>query len=251
MSQFKTISEIETKDPNTWSNHIFLTFDTDWAHSEYISFTLDLLEEFNVKSTWFITEDFKNKSQILNRMVQSDFIEIGIHPNFNPMLLEKEATNRSPREVVSELLEIAPDAKSVRSHALTQNTRLSKLFWEMGLKYECNTLIPEKFGITPSPWITPTQIIHVPHIWADDFACSSSFDFDRNPAFIPQGGLTVFDFHPIHVFLNTRDISLYEETRAIHQKPDLLYQYINKEIGTMTYLRSILEEEYLGTQATS
>ena len=243
VNHFGTISEIEISEPSTWSNKIFLTFDTDWAHEQYISGCLDLLEIYKAKSTWFITDDFKHKRQLLNRMEQSDHIEIAIHPNFNPSLIENRAGNRSPEEIVKELLELAPSAKAVRSHALTQNTRLSKIFWDLGLKYECNTLIPEDFGIIPAPWVTPTKITHVPHIWADDFACASNFDFGRSQFPNLNGRLSVFDFHPIHVFLNSKDISIYEETRNIHQNPKLLSEFINTGAGTKNFLRAILEQE--------
>jgi len=38
-------------------------------------------------------------------------------------------------------------------------------------------------------------------------------------------GLKVFDFHPIHVFLNTELLDRYDRTRHLHQKPGELIKH--------------------------
>jgi len=57
---------------------------------------------------------------------------------------------------------------------------------------------------------------------------------------IQRDGLKVFDFHPIHVFLNTEDLARYETTREIHHKPQDLIKYRCGGQGTMTALETLL-----------
>ena len=53
-------------------------------------------------------------------------------------------------------------------------------------------------------------------------------------------GLNVFDFHPIHIFLNTNDLSLYESTRDIHNLPDKLSMVRWPKEGTQSWLEELL-----------
>ena len=55
-----------------------------------------------------------------------------------------------------------------------------------------------------------------------------------------QRGFHVFDFHPIHVFLNTENLSRYERTRLLHQKPDELLKHRYQGKGTRTQLLNLL-----------
>ena len=53
-------------------------------------------------------------------------------------------------------------------------------------------------------------------------------------------GLKVFDFHPIHVYLNTEDLSRYEQTRSLHHNPAELIKHRFAGTGTRTALEFIL-----------
>lgn len=79
---FKFISDIDAENQMSWENSIFLTFDTDWAHETYVNYTLDLLEQYNQPSTWFITNDFVENPKLLRRLIENPLVEIGLHPNF-------------------------------------------------------------------------------------------------------------------------------------------------------------------------
>jgi len=37
---FELIKNIDIKDPNSWQNKIFLTFDIDWCSDEVLEYTL-------------------------------------------------------------------------------------------------------------------------------------------------------------------------------------------------------------------
>ena len=44
-------------------------------------------------------------------------------------------------------MEIVPEAISVRSHSLTQGSKFIKTFEDIGIRYECNSLINPNGGI--------------------------------------------------------------------------------------------------------
>ena len=79
---FELIKDINIKDSKSWENKIFLTFDLDWCSDEVLEYTLNLLEQFNVKAIFFIT----HYTKLLDRMKKNESFELGIHPNFNFLL---------------------------------------------------------------------------------------------------------------------------------------------------------------------
>lgn len=54
-------------------------------------------------------------------------------------------------------------------------------------------------------------------------------------------GVKVFDFHPIHIFLNTESLDRYERTRPYHQNPSELIKHRYKGYGTRNRLIELLE----------
>jgi hypothetical protein len=232
---FGRISELNPLDSTTWENILFLTFDIDWACDEVLAETIDLVEQADVAATWFVTHD----TPLLARLRVNPKFELGIHPNFN-LLLEGDTRNgKNPSEIVDRLLKIIPGAKSVRTHALLQSSRLLQLFCDLGLTHDCNHFIPEQAGITLKPWILWNGLIKVPHLWEDDAA----YIYKHNAPMkyvMSRAGLKVFDFHPIHVFLNTECSERYERTRESHHDPATLSLQRFDGNGTRTALKALL-----------
>ena len=52
---FQLIKNINADDEVSWVDKIFLTFDVDWAYDAIIEDTINLIEEFDISSTWFVT----------------------------------------------------------------------------------------------------------------------------------------------------------------------------------------------------
>jgi hypothetical protein len=233
---FSNLSEIDPGRPETWEGRVFLTLDVDWAHDDVIAEVLDLLEPAQVRATWFITHD----SPILERLRSNPLFELGIHPNFNFLLEGDPRNGRTASEVVDRLLAIVPEAKSVRSHAMTQSTGLMHLFASKGLTHEANHFIPEQLETPLKPWHW-LSMIKVPYFWEDDVYCLSA----ANSVFgslVHRPGLRVFDFHPIHVFLNTDDLARYEKARPYFGNPTALRSLRNPaEQGSRALLTQLLE----------
>lgn len=216
--RFGRLGEIDAARPQTWEGRLFLTIDLDWAIDAAIEQCLDRVEEAGVAATIFVTHD----TPLLARMRRNTRIELGLHPNFNP-LLEGAAGAGDARKVMRELQRLVPEAKVVRSHSMTQSSRLLDLFIECGMTHESNHFIPAHAGIALRPYRHwKSALTRVPYFWEDDVDLeyvSGQTVLDLAGA---GGGLKVFDFHPIHVALNTHSTEHYEKTRAAHGSREAL-----------------------------
>lgn len=234
--RFGRVSEIQPSNIDSWQDSIFLTIDIDWSHDKILADTIDLVEQAGVATTWFIT----HKTPLLEGLRESSLFELGIHPNFNFLLQGNAHVGKTAQDVIDRLLNVIPEATSVRSHSMTQSSRLLDLFDQRALTHDCNHFIPEQSGIELKPYLHWNGLIKVPYFWEDDVSClySHCFDLER---LLSSNGLKVFDFHPIHIFLNTESLERYEQTRHLHNKPNELIKYRYGGEGTRTWLLQLLK----------
>ena len=160
---FELISAINPEDVSTYDNNLFVTIDIDWAHDTILSNTIDILEKKDIKVTWFVTHD----TPLLKRLRNNSNFELGIHPNFNFLLQGDFKYGGTDSEVIDHFLKIVPGAKSVRSHSLTQSSRLSSLFSLKGLTHESNMFIPEYSKMDVKPFKHVSGMTICPYIWGD------------------------------------------------------------------------------------
>ncbi len=233
--KFKNISDINPDDISTWKGKIFLTFDIDWAADEVINDTLELISEAGIASTWFVTHKFP----LISKMKTSNVLELGIHPNFNLLLSGGACNNLNATSIVSDLLTIIPEATSIRSHSTTQNSVLLDMFRKKGLTHDVNCFIPSQANIALKPWKLWDGLIRVPYDWEDDVHCLYNHNVSVSEL-ANRCSLNVFDFHPIHVFLNTESIERYEKTRPIHNNPEELIKHRYEGYGTRSRLIELL-----------
>jgi len=234
-----TIASIDPDDESTWRGRIFLTFDLDWAHDRVIQDTIDLVEAADVPATWFVT----HASPVLERLRGNPKFEIGVHPNFNTLLDGSQRREGGTQEILEEMLKIVPEAKSVRSHSMTQSSVLLTAFRAAGLTHDANHFIPASVASDLRPWKLWNGMTRVPYFWEDDLFCIYG-DFRPEPdvasAASRGDGIKIFDMHPIHIFLNTEHIERYEGTRAIHQIPNELMGHRYQGYGTRNRLLDLL-----------
>lgn len=221
---FKTISQIEPGNPASWHDSVFITLDIDWCHDDVLVYAIDLLEQADVAATWFVTHE----TPLLERLRDHPKFELGIHPNFNRLLAGLAQPQENSASVMDNILKIVPDAKAVRSHSMTQNSQLLQLFQQRGLIFDCNHFIPHHAGYQLTPFSLWNGLIKIPYFWEDDLHCIEQIDFTPQQ-WLRSDSLNVFDFHPIHLFLNTHDLALYEETRDLHYQPDILASRANRQ----------------------
>ena len=89
MRRFEKLCRVEASEPSSWEGKLFVTFDIDWAHDLILTDTLSLVLSFNVPATWFAT----HATPVLESICNSELFELGIHPNFNPLLLGEGGGN--------------------------------------------------------------------------------------------------------------------------------------------------------------
>lgn len=223
-----------------------LTVDVDWAPDFMIDYMADAFTAAGVKCTWFITHD----SPALDRLRRNPLFELGIHPNF----FEGSTHGKTEDEVIQYCMKLVPNAKSVRMHALVQNSRLlTKLRRDYRLEVDCSLflprtphLIPHTLGYSPND----TPLVRIPFFWEDDVECLRP---DRNWNIQDKGfripGLKMFNFHPVYVGLNENTFESYERVKKElcvggRSLKDLskeeLTPYMNREEGVNTLFTGLL-----------
>lgn len=84
---------------------------------------------------------------------------------------------------------------------------------------------PEHLGPALRPCILWSVMTRIPYLWEDDIAClhvAVSVLEAPLEELVRWSGVKVFDFPPIHVFLNTDELARYERTRSIHHQMERL-----------------------------
>ena len=234
---FENIKNIDMENQFSWQEKIFLTFDIDWCSDEVLAYTLEIIEEHDIKATFFVT----HKTKLLERMRENKNIELGIHPNFNPLLNGNFKYGKNIDEVIEYYKKIIPEAVSVRSHSMTQNSLILDSFEKFGLIYDCNTFIPLSANVVVKPYKHWTnKLIKILYFWEDDVHCIYEWNWDVKK-FLNYSGIKVFDFHPIHVFLNTEHLNRYEKSREWHNCEKNLPQYKYNGYGSESFLIDIIK----------
>ena len=201
---------------------IAITSDIDWAHDEVIKYMLSILDEYDIKITFFCTHKVEIKD--MNKH------ELAIHPNFTK--------DRTDRETIQELMSLYPEAKGTRSHTLYIHSGLFEIYQEFGLEYDSNYILSNQII---EPFFIANNVLELPIFFEDDSHFLKSENFDLSQFDLKGNGLKIFNFHPIHVFLNTQKISDYTKAKKYLHEPAKLEKFknTNKE-GTNDLFTSLL-----------
>jgi hypothetical protein len=194
-----------------------LTFDTEWSPPEVVGYTLDILEDYGYTGTFFCT-DKSNRNIRLH--------ELALHPNF---LREK-----SEAQILSALQVHFPNAKGARSHCSYFHTNLPDLYSRKGIAYDSSYLMP---NVEVEPFPLFEHVYEIPMYFLDNYSVSTrrwAVEFSA----IPE----VFDFHPVHIYLNTNDASLYLKAKKWWKNPERLWRMRDtRKRGVHDYFIHILE----------
>lgn len=231
--EFLQIKKINPEDSESWDGKIFLTFDIDWAHDAVIMDCYDLVRKYSVETTWFVT----HQSDINHALAIDNQIELGIHPNFNELLM---GTPGKSNLIIEKCKELVPSATSLRSHSLAQSERLIHQFLDNGFVRMCNLFIPYINDTKVFPYYLWDGAIIVPHRFQDNASLRMKKNMPSSQ--LMKRGLNVFDFHPIHVYLNTECLDRYERTRHLHHNPKELVKHRYEGFGTRSRLIQLLKQ---------
>ena len=142
------------------------------------------------------------------------------------------------------MLKIVPEAKSIRSHSMTQSSRMIDIFKRKGLMFDCNSFIPHTSKIILKPFELWNGIIKVTHFWEDDVNLITN-DQTNVSELINIEGIKVFNFHPIHIYLNNENLKRYENSRFCHNDQKRLNEFRFKGFGTQNILEQLLEIKHV------
>jgi hypothetical protein len=206
---------------------VAITLDVDWAPEEAIAATAAVLDAAGVKATYFATHD----SEALRRLDPERF-EIGLHPNFNDALSDLERP-------LEELGALYPDALGARSHSLFVSSQILGLYRRHGLRYEANVFLDGHPDLRPVPRFA--DLVSIPFNWSDDKHLERGRDFTVEATGLDRPGLKVFNFHPIHVFMNTTSDAHYASYREHYRDAAALQPHVGDGDGIGTLFERLVK----------
>lgn len=197
------MKELEEVDRSSVARYS-LTCDVDWAPDYILADTIELFEDNDVAVTILATHE----TPVLRDLGSSKY-EIGIHPNLRLPLFDKTVDLYS---VVMPLRELFPEALCVRSHSLVDATAIMDIYAELGLWHDLTQFLP--YQTVPRPYRFYNGVIRIPFNWEDDYHFLSSRSFDDPGVAVDSITTNVFNFHPIHLYLNTECADRYRDARG-------------------------------------
>lgn len=223
-------------------NAIAVTVDVDWAPEWCIQMCIDILRKAGVKATFFVT----HRSTVISSIAHDPQFELGIHPNF----LENSSHGATIKEVMDHCLTLAPDAKSMRTHALVQS---SPIFSEIADQYETietdvSLFLPFHRYLHPTDLYMGTsarRLTRLPYFWEDDLMTKwPNWDWETVPN--PMG-LAIYDFHPCYIALNMTTMKGYENIKwrvpwrpLFENAPEDFAPYVETGTGTRSFFERLV-----------
>jgi peptidoglycan/xylan/chitin deacetylase (PgdA/CDA1 family) len=202
---------------------VCLTIDVDWACSEVLADMVRLLDERNLRATFFCT----------HAGIEVPGHERAIHPNFRH---RGDTTRRLRRErgdlsempepaiyeyVVRKTLEFCPEARGVRGHSLLYDSLLLPIYHAVGIEYDSSYLLPLTPGLHPV--YKEYNLLEIPIYANDHFLLKIGAKELRTSLLkLDRPGLKVCQFHPNMVFLNAATDAHYQESRADYHDAERL-----------------------------
>jgi hypothetical protein len=215
-----------------------ITLDCDWAPDFILENVAKILQKYNVKSTWFITND----SPIIEQIKKSNLFELGIHPNFNI----NSTQGKNPDDVLNNLTSLIPNATSIRTHSLFQSSNILEKFQNYGLKNDSSIFLPNTPEIIPH-YLKYFNLMRFPYYWEDDHQMLiNSSNWSINDFDSTFNGLKIFNFHPIHIYLNSMDYRKYESLKNKYNLQSITEENIKDfieydSIGSGTFFSDLIK----------
>jgi len=220
------------------SRTLYLTMDTDWCTEEVLEYALNLFRARRLPCTVFAAGAYAALQQREEAM-----LEIGLHPNFNG------AAQEQYEQRLATLLRLYPEAAGVASHAMTSNTPLLNLFKHHGLRYDRNIL--RYRDAAAQAFVYYNGLLRLPVFWEDDiwFTVEPGARFSVKLLERDRFRL-IFNFHPIHLFMNTASTGHYHAFKPHQHQPQKLAQHRRTDYGALSFfedLTAYIQKENIAT----
>ncbi|MBL0942496.1 MAG: hypothetical protein IBJ00_07225, partial [Alphaproteobacteria bacterium] len=189
---------------------IALTFDIDWAPDWSVKECAELCAQYSIPATFFAT----HASPFLEQLKKEQLFEIGIHPNF----LQPSSQGTNEKEIMNYMMRLVPNAISMRTHGLFQSSNL--LFMIINeykqIKYDFSLCLPNNSKLLPFNYFDNNEqfFTRIPYQWEDDlFFTLPAKEKKLDNIIFKQAHYEIFDFHPIHVSLNSNNVENYNRLK--------------------------------------
>ena len=212
--------------------------DMDWANDGVLADTIALVDRLDIPVCLFVTHDTPMLAQLRN----DPHFTLGIHPNFLPQL--NGQTTKTYRKTIEELLAIVPEGKVIRCHALIDATPILVTAEELGFRADMNLFIPFSSGITLSPFRHFSGLLRLPFFYEDDaWAQEPDHASPEDHLMNGESGLRIFNFHPIHLYLNMETMERYQRAKPYYHEFEKLAPFVNhgEGFGARDFLVSLKE----------
>ncbi len=222
------------------AKNIILTFDVDWAPDWMIIPILKKLKEKKITSHFFLTHNSKLFSK------KNKYIQIGLHPNF----FKNSTQGSSEKNIIDNLLKTFGKVDTLRTHGNYQSTNLHVLLTE---KYKFkidNSILSPRSQVFNYDLIWKKKKIEIlSYNWEDGYETNQIQKiFSLKNKFFNNNRIKLYilNFHPVHIFLNTRYFDIYKKMKR--EFPNInkthysdLEKFINrKTIGTKNFFESLI-----------
>jgi hypothetical protein len=225
---------------NSASVPALITIDVDWAPDFMIRSVAKTLLASSVKSTWFITHRSAAVDELRS---DSSMFELGIHPNFLPGSTQGQTSD----EIIKHCMDLVPDATSMRTHALVQSgPLLQAIVRQSPVTVDVSLFLPGVPVVGPliQHVIGPT-LVRIPYSWEDDDEMARPEPCWDYRKFLTSPGPVIFDFHPVHIYLNSNSMDRYAALKSLKPSLSELQEsdaapYINVGAGTGSMFQALL-----------
>jgi hypothetical protein len=223
------------------TDDLLITLDVDWAPDFAIDFVAHLLADAGVRATWLATHPSAALDRVRNR---GDLFELGIHPNFSP----GSTHGQTPQAVLAHCLRVVPDATSMRVHGLAQSSAiLDIVLTDTPIVAELSVFLPHAPNLGPVEYtLSGRTLYRLPYLWEDDYEYGQlTPTWDPARLLESHRGMKIFNFHPIHVYLNSCTGDAYAEVKA-HAEPltsaseDTAAALVHAGAGTRSFFTALL-----------
>ena len=217
-------------------NGNYLSFDLDWAPEHVLEDLYSFLKDMDACVTVFVT----HHSQAVQKISKLPNVEIGLHPNFLQDGSKAQSTSEHEKHRLAELKNLFPQAEGLRSHDLYSRSGLLKLLHEKKIAYVSNEVRFLTEGL--QPFYDWTGMVQLPIFWEDDIHClymdeDFSLSFDQE-----HSGIRIFNFHPIHIYLNTPHFNHYKQAKDKMKDEKELIKLRYKGKGVRSIFKQYLED---------
>lgn len=204
---------------------IVFSLDVDWAPDPVLEWALAQFTGRGLPVTVFAT----HATELLRHPPQG--VEVGIHPDF--------FRNSDHERHVRELLDLYPDARGVRSHGLFEYSNLIDCYRRCGLHWDSSQLLYRCDHIRP--YRHPSGLVRLPIYWEDDDYFSDNPDWDITRLHLDRPGVKCFDFHPIHLYLNSVSGEQYRKAREASFAMEALepLRYTGSDKGVWSFFKAL------------